>query len=161
MVSAQTGARPPVNGGRRSRLGDLAAPALLAIGGVSVFAITFLAQTGGQGSRMGLLVTGVALLAAALALFFGAGRASSDTANDAPLGGIAARLEGGIEQLKDLHWELRESEVRYRDMLDHQGDLITRCDDEGRLTFANDAFCSAFGLDRLDALGQPFAPRYR
>ncbi|MEM8743021.1 MAG: ATP-binding protein [Pseudomonadota bacterium] len=156
--STQSGARTRVNNDARSRFSDLAAPALLAIGGVSIFALTFLAQTGGEGGQAAFMVTGVALLAAAVALFIGGRRTGSGAANTAPLDGIAERLEGGIEQLKDLHWELRESEVRYRDMLDHQGDLITRCDDKGRLTFANDAFCSAFGLDRIDALGQPFAP---
>jgi PAS domain S-box-containing protein len=71
---------------------------------------------------------------------------------------LAGRLEGGIESLKDLHWELRESETRYRDLLDHQGDIIMRRDDERRLTFVNDAFCRAFGMNQRDVVGQVFEP---
>jgi PAS domain S-box-containing protein len=67
-----------------------------------------------------------------------------------------ARPEAGLESLRDLQWELREREARYRDLLDHQGDVILRRDMEQRLTFVNDAFCSTFGLTREAALGQVF-----
>ena len=61
-----------------------------------------------------------------------------------------------LESLKDLQWEVREREARYRDLLDHQGDVIVRRDADGRLTFVNDAFCRTFGLEREAALGQVF-----
>jgi two-component system, sensor histidine kinase and response regulator len=71
---------------------------------------------------------------------------------------IGERLEQGLEQLKDLQWEIRENETRYRDLLDNQADVIVRRDAEGRLTFVNQAFCRVFGLERSAMLGQPFSP---
>jgi PAS domain S-box-containing protein len=72
---------------------------------------------------------------------------------------IGERLERGLEELKDIQWEIRENEARYRDLLDSQADVILRRDAEGRLTFVNQAFCRVFGLERRDVLGQVFAPR--
>ena len=72
---------------------------------------------------------------------------------------IGERLERGLEALKDIQWEMRENEARYRDLLDNQADLILRRDADGRLTFVNQAFCRVFGLDRSAVLGHPFAPR--
>jgi len=72
---------------------------------------------------------------------------------------IGERLERGLEELKDLQWEIRENEARYRDLLDNQADVIIRRDAEGRLTFVNQAFCRVFGLERSDVLGRSFVPR--
>jgi PAS domain S-box-containing protein len=69
-----------------------------------------------------------------------------------------SRIEGAIERLKDAQWEVRESEARYRDLLEAQQDIIFRRDAEGRLTFANDAYHRAFAPGRGIVLGQPFAP---
>ncbi len=71
---------------------------------------------------------------------------------------IGDRLERGLEALKDIQWEIRENEARYRDLLDNQADVILRRDAEGRLTFVNQAFCRVFGVERRDVLGQVFAP---
>ena len=71
---------------------------------------------------------------------------------------IGDRLERGLETLKDVQWEIRENEVRYRDLLDNQADAILRRDEEGRLTFVNQAFCRVFGVERRDVLGRAFAP---
>ncbi len=72
---------------------------------------------------------------------------------------IGDRLERGLESLKDIQWEIRENEARYRDLLDNQADLILRRDAQGCLTFVNQAFCRVFGVDRNSVLGRPFAPR--
>ena len=72
---------------------------------------------------------------------------------------IGDRLERGLEELKDLQWQIRENETRYRDLLDNQADVILRRDAEGRLTFVNQAFCRVFGRERAAVLGQPFRPR--
>ncbi len=77
-------------------------------------------------------------------------------AGEARLEAMATRLDSSLESLKDLQWEVREREARYRDLLDHQGDVISRRDADGRLSFVNDAFCRTFGLARETALGQPF-----
>ena len=71
---------------------------------------------------------------------------------------IGDRLERGLEALKDIQWEIRENEARYRDLLDNQADVILRRDAEGRLTFVNQAFCRVFGVERREVLGQVFAP---
>ena len=72
---------------------------------------------------------------------------------------IGDRLERGLEELKDIQWQIRENEARYRDLLDNQADVILRRDAEGRLTFVNQAFCRVFGRDRTVVLGRPFKPR--
>lgn len=72
---------------------------------------------------------------------------------------IGDRLERKLEELKDLQWQIRENEARYRDLLDNQADVILRRDAEWRLTFVNQAFCRVFGRERAAVLGQPFRPR--
>ncbi len=52
---------------------------------------------------------------------------------------------------------LRASEVRYRGLVDSQGDIIIRRDSDGALTFANGVFAEVFGLAPEKALGKPFA----
>ncbi len=79
----------------------------------------------------------------------------SETGN-ARLEHLASRLDASLESLKDLQWEVRERETRYRDLLDHQGDVILRRDADERLSFVNDAFCRTFGMEREAALGQVF-----
>ncbi|MGH6735429.1 MAG: ATP-binding protein [Methyloceanibacter sp.] len=94
------------------------------------------------------LVLGVGLLAFLAARNSDSGSARLET--------LAARLDASLESLKDLQWEVREREARYRDLLDHQGDVIVRRDADNRLSFVNDAFCGTFGLERDAALGQVF-----
>src|SRR4029077_13220701 len=72
---------------------------------------------------------------------------------------IGERLERGLEELKDIQWQIRENESRYRDLLDNQADVILRRDAQGRLTFVNRAFCGVFGLEREEVLGRTFAHR--
>src|SRR5258707_12227366 len=45
------------------------------------------------------------------------------------------------EAMADRHWELQEAEARARRLFESQGDLIILRDAEGRITFANDAYC--------------------
>ena len=66
---------------------------------------------------------------------------------------LGEQLEKGVEQLKDLQWQLRDDEARYRDLLDSQTEIITREDAQGRLTFANRAFCRTFGVEASSVLG--------
>jgi PAS domain S-box-containing protein len=72
---------------------------------------------------------------------------------------MGERLERGLERLKDIQWEIRENEARYRDLLDNQADVILRRDARGQLTFVNQAFCRTFGLERGSVLGRVFEPR--
>jgi PAS domain S-box-containing protein len=68
-------------------------------------------------------------------------------------------LEHGLEELRDIQWQIRESEARCRDLLDNQEDVILRRDGEGRLTFVNRAFCRVFAIERRTALGRSFTPK--
>jgi PAS domain S-box-containing protein len=86
--------------------------------------------------------------------------AASQPATDSLVTGkvdeLAAKLDEGIERLRDVQWELRDSDVRYRDLLDNQVDVILRRDRRGRISFVNDAFCKTFGVDQNTIIGTPF-----
>ncbi|WP_111419819.1 ATP-binding protein, partial [Rhodoplanes roseus] len=69
-----------------------------------------------------------------------------------------ARLEERVEELADTQWELKESEERARSFVELMGDLIVRRDGEGRIGFANDAFCRLVRLSPSELLGRPFTP---
>ncbi|HEX2363922.1 MAG TPA: ATP-binding protein [Bradyrhizobium sp.] len=45
------------------------------------------------------------------------------------------------EVLADRNWELQEAEGRARSLFESQGDLIVMRDADGRITYANDAYC--------------------
>ena len=71
---------------------------------------------------------------------------------------LGARLDAGIETLRDAQWEMRDSELRYRDLLDNQLDIILRRDRTGRISFVNDAFCQTFAVDQNATIGAMFEP---
>jgi PAS domain S-box-containing protein len=62
------------------------------------------------------------------------------------------------EALADRNWELQEAEQRARSLFESQGDLIVLRDGDGRITFANDAYCELAGQPRDALLGSPFTP---
>jgi PAS domain S-box-containing protein len=137
-------------------LGDLRDNRLTGIGlrpalgflAVALILISFFAH--GDGIALLPLLIGVAIVVVLLS-----GR--PEKAGNERLAGLAKRLDQSLESLKDLQWEVREREARYRDLLDHQGDVILRRDRDRRLTFVNDAFCRTFGFTRETALGHEFA----
>ena len=57
------------------------------------------------------------------------------------------------EALADRNWELQEAEQRARSLSESQGDLIVLRDAEGRITFANDAYCELARLPREKLIG--------
>ena len=67
------------------------------------------------------------------------------------------RLEERLEALADRNWELKEAEERARSFLEAQGDVIVRRDGDGRITYANDAFCALAGRPRAALEGTAFA----
>ena len=134
--------------------------AVLVIAGLAVAALGLAQMTDTLSAPAVLILAGAMLaLLGGLVLVFGRASALSlEPARSPPLDQLAERLECGIESLKDLQWELRESEARYRDLVDHQGDIILRRDPEERLTFVNDAFCEIFGVEREGVIGLSYRP---
>src|SRR4030095_14657527 len=51
---------------------------------------------------------------------------------------------------------LRESEQRYRAVVDNQSDLVSRSTPDTTLTFVNDAYCRYFNKSRDELIGQSF-----
>ena len=57
------------------------------------------------------------------------------------------------ETMADRNWELQEAEARARSLFESQGDLIVLRDAEGRITFANDAYCELARAPREKLVG--------
>jgi PAS domain S-box-containing protein len=53
---------------------------------------------------------------------------------------------------------LRSSEARYRGLVDSQRELIARFDPSGVMTFANETYCTVYGVEAEDVIGKPFWP---
>jgi signal transduction histidine kinase/CheY-like chemotaxis protein len=60
------------------------------------------------------------------------------------------------ETLADRNWELKEAEQRTRRLFESQGDLIVLRDADGRITFANDAYCALAKRPRGALIGSRF-----
>lgn len=71
---------------------------------------------------------------------------------------VAARLEASLQEAAAANAQLNRSEIRYKGLVDAQGDAIFRRSADSRLTYGNDAFFRLFGLNPRLALGRPFAP---
>ncbi len=61
------------------------------------------------------------------------------------------------EALADRNWELQEAEQRARRLFESQGDLIVLRDAEGRITYANDAYCELAQMPCDALIGTRFA----
>src|SRR5262245_20239273 len=68
-------------------------------------------------------------------------------------------LQERAEALDDRNWELKEAEERARTFLESQGDVIVRRDADGRITYANDAFCALAGCSRAALIGASYQPQ--
>jgi len=71
---------------------------------------------------------------------------------------MADRLSGAIEALNDANADLRQSEARYRDLVETQDTLIVRRTDEGQLSFVNSAFCNLFDMEPGELENSRFSP---
>ncbi|QHI68151.1 PAS domain S-box protein [Tichowtungia aerotolerans] len=63
-----------------------------------------------------------------------------------------------MSERKRAEIALKESEARYRSLIEVQNSLIVRMDPEGRFTFVNEAFCRFVGRSRGELIGRFFLP---
>jgi len=129
-------------GGARASI-PIAGLALVLIG------LSLLSPAGPVAFTLAPMLLGVVLLVIAMRWDSGRGHQKLES--------LAARFDSGLESIKDLQWEIREREAHYRDLLDHQNDVIARRDADGMLSFVNDAFCKTFGVERRSVLGLPLS----
>ncbi len=62
-----------------------------------------------------------------------------------------------ISERKRADAALRESELRYRGLVETQMDLVLRFNAEGNLTFVSERVCQVAGRDRDDLIGSPWS----
>jgi PAS domain S-box-containing protein len=58
-----------------------------------------------------------------------------------------------MTQRKHVEQALKESEMRYRGLIEAQSNFIVRTDTEGQFTFVNEAFCRFLGRSRGELIG--------
>src|SRR5262249_21287726 len=68
------------------------------------------------------------------------------------------KLEASLAAVSAMNDRLHQSEVRYKGLVDAQGDPIFRRSADSCLTYGNDAFFKLFGLRAHEAIGKAFAP---
>jgi PAS domain S-box-containing protein len=67
-------------------------------------------------------------------------------------------LEREISERKQIEKTLRESETRYRAVVEDQTEMICRFLPDGTLTFVNQAYCRYFGRTQAELIGHSYAP---
>lgn len=67
-------------------------------------------------------------------------------------------LEHKITERQQIEDTLRQSEARYRAVVQDQTELICRFLADGTFTFANDAYCRYFGCTPAELIGHAFTP---
>ena len=70
----------------------------------------------------------------------------------------ADRLQKSLVAAATVNAQLNQSEIRYKGLVDAQGDAIFRRAPDSTLTYGNDAFFRLFGLNPQTAVGKAFAP---
>ncbi|MGC1392760.1 MAG: ATP-binding protein [Coleofasciculaceae cyanobacterium] len=68
------------------------------------------------------------------------------------------KLQIELAERKQVEEALRQSEARYRAIVEDQTELICRFKPNGILTFVNDAYCRYFNKQRCELIGQEFLP---
>jgi|GEM_PF-369917 len=68
---------------------------------------------------------------------------------------IEEELRSNFEELALTEQSLRQSEVRYRNVVEDQTEFICRFTPDGKLSFVNNAYCRHFGLDPDSCIGKP------
>jgi PAS domain S-box-containing protein len=76
--------------------------------------------------------------------------------------GVPLRMVGIAQDITDrkrIEDALRESEARYRTVVEDQTEIISRSRADGTLLFVNDVCCRFFGKQRQELLGQKWHPQ--
>ncbi len=68
------------------------------------------------------------------------------------------KLELEVEERKQAEEALRESEKKYRLLVENQTDLLVKVDREGRFQFASPSYCRMFDKTVEELLGETFMP---
>jgi len=68
------------------------------------------------------------------------------------------QLQAELAERKQVEEALRQSEARYRAIVEAQTELICRFKPDGTVTFVNDAYCRYFNKQRCELIGQKFLP---
>jgi len=58
---------------------------------------------------------------------------------------LVNKLDKKVRDLENSHKKLRESEEKYRELVNHINDVVIFTDPDGRLKFVNPKFCTVFG----------------
>ncbi|MEG4318246.1 MULTISPECIES: PAS domain S-box protein [unclassified Microcoleus] len=69
-----------------------------------------------------------------------------------------SEIEKQVSDRQNAENALRESEARYRAIVEDQSELICRYLPDGKFTFVNQAYCRYFGVQPEDLLGNSFMP---
>lgn len=71
---------------------------------------------------------------------------------------LEARVEERTRELELMNHQVRESESRYRDLVEQQGEFIVRWSPDGRRREVNDSYCRYLGRPRQELIGKKFFP---
>lgn len=68
------------------------------------------------------------------------------------------KLRGAVDKYKQTEHALRESEVKYRRIVEDQTEFLVRWMPDGTRTFVNDSYCRYFGVSYDETIGTSFFP---
>jgi PAS domain S-box-containing protein len=129
----------------------------IAAGTVLVVSEDLLAHPGPV-TMLGVAVAGIAVLL--FSLISVQKRVHALDIRSGELARVKDELELTVRTVQQRNRDLEASKLRYRGLVEQQGDVIIRKLPDGRLSFVNDAFCRTFNVRRENALGRIFTPVY-